>query len=112
MPRLTGDNGMRIRQHPGRHDLASLERRRLRLALQEVDQVRERIFQAVETAAKTPVDAKRLDATKSNLRYSFAMSLDTAQSVASHLTRFIGVSGDPATINAAYDKVAKERGIN
>ena len=51
---------------------------------------------------RLPFDAKRLDATKSNLRYSFAMSLDTAQSVASHLTRFIGLSADPATINAAY----------
>ncbi len=67
-----------------------------------VDDVRERIFKAVEAAAKTPVDPKRLMATKSNIRYSFAMSLDTAQSVAGHLTRFIGLTGDPANINDVY----------
>lgn len=67
-----------------------------------VDDVRERIFQAVEEAAKTPVDANRLAATKSNIRYSFAMSLDTARSVAGHETRFIGLSGDPSTINDMY----------
>jgi zinc protease len=76
-----------------------------------IDDVRERIFQAVEDAAKTPVDATRLAATKSNIRYSFAMSLDTAESVAGHLTRFIGLTGDPASINDAYrryDEVTKE----
>lgn len=67
-----------------------------------IDDVRERIFKAVEDAAKNPVDAKRLDATKSNIRYSFAMSLDTAQSVAGHLTRFIALTGDPSTINDVY----------
>jgi zinc protease len=67
-----------------------------------VDEVRERIFKAVEDAAGTPVDPKRLIATKSNIRYSFAMSLGTASSVAGHLTRFIGLTGDPAAINDAY----------
>jgi zinc protease len=76
-----------------------------------VDDVRDRIFKAVDDAAKSPVDEKRLDATKSNVRYSFAMSLDTASSVAGHLTRFIGLTGDPATINDAYrryNEVTKE----
>ena len=76
-----------------------------------MDDVRDRIFKAVDDAAKSPVDEKRLDATKSNVRYSFAMSLDTASSVAGHLTRFIGLTGDPATINDAYrryNEVTKE----
>ncbi len=76
-----------------------------------VDAVSERIFQAVEDASKTPVDAERLSATKSNIRYSFAMSLSTAQSVAGHLTRFIGLTGDPTTINEMYqryDEVTQE----
>jgi zinc protease len=67
-----------------------------------VDDVRERIFQAVEYAAKNPVDVARLDATKSNIRYSFAMSLDTARSVAGHETRFIGLTGDASSINDLY----------
>lgn len=76
-----------------------------------IDEVRGRIFKAVEDAAAKPVDAKRLDATKSNIRYSFAMSLDTASSVAGHLTRFIGLTGDPAVINdmyRRYDEVTQE----
>ncbi len=77
----------------------------------DVDAVSERIFQAVDDAARNPVDAKRLDATKSNIRYSFAMSLGTAQSVAGHLTRVIGLTGDPATINdlyRRYDEVTED----
>lgn len=76
-----------------------------------IDEVRDRIFNAVEDAAAKPVDAKRLEATKSNIRYSFAMSLDTASSVAGHLTRFIGLTGDPAVINdmyRRYDEVTQE----
>jgi zinc protease len=48
---------------------------------------------------------------KSNVRYSFAMSLDTARSVAGTLTRFIGLTGDPASINELYrryDEVKEE----
>jgi zinc protease len=68
----------------------------------QVGAVRERIYQTVEAAAKTPVDAVRLGDVKSNVRYSFAMSLDTARSVADRLTRFIGLTGDPASINELY----------
>jgi len=77
----------------------------------DVDAVRERIFKAVEDAAAKPADAKRLDATKSNIRYSFAMSLSTAESVAGHLTRFIGLTGDPSSINdmyRRYDEVTED----
>jgi zinc protease len=68
----------------------------------ELEAVRERIYQTAEAAAKTPVEAKRLTDVKSNVRYSFAMSLDTARSVAGHLTRFIALTGDPAVINETY----------
>ena len=68
----------------------------------QLEAVRERIYQTAEEAARTPVDAKRLADVKSNVRYSFAMSLDTARSVAGHLTRFVGLTGDPAVINDTY----------
>lgn len=68
----------------------------------QLEAVRERIYQTVELAAKTPIDAKRLADVKSNVRYSFAMSLDTARSVAGHLTRYIGLTGDPSIINDMY----------
>lgn len=68
----------------------------------DLDTVRERIYQTVETAAKTPIDARRLADVKSNVRYSFAMSLNTARSVAGNLTQFIALTGDPARINELY----------
>jgi zinc protease len=68
----------------------------------QVDEVRQRILDTIEDAKKNPVDQKQLDATKSNLRYSFAMSLDTAESVADHLTRYLELTGDPATVNKIY----------
>jgi zinc protease len=77
----------------------------------DLGMVRDRIYQTVEAAATTPVDAQRLKDVKSNIRYSFAMSLDTARSVAGHLTRFIGLAGDPSVINdmyRRYDEVSQK----
>jgi zinc protease len=77
----------------------------------QLDAVRERIYQTAEEAARTPVDARRLADVKSNIRYSFAMSLDTARSVAAHLTRYIGLSGEASVINdmyRRYDEVTGE----
>jgi zinc protease len=68
----------------------------------DLDEVRDRIIAAAADAASKPFDAKRLADVKSNIRYSFAMSLDTAASVARHLTFAIGLTGDPATLNALY----------
>ena len=67
-----------------------------------MDEVCERIYQAADAAAKNPADPKRLAAVKSNIRYSFAMSLDTARSVARHLTFFTGLTGEPSSINEMY----------
>jgi zinc protease len=66
--------------------------------------VRDRIYQTAENAAGADVDAARLAAVKSNLRYSFAMGLSTAESVASRLTRYIGLTGDPSSINRMYQR--------
>jgi zinc protease len=68
----------------------------------QLDAVRERIYQTAEAAAKTPVDARRLTDVKSNVKYSFAMSLNTARAVTANLTQFIGLTGDPAMINEMY----------
>ncbi len=76
-----------------------------------LDEIRDRIYKAAEDAASTPVVDERLAAVKSNIRYSSAMSLDTAQSVAGRLTSFIGLTGDPSSINEMYrryDEVTKE----
>jgi len=68
----------------------------------QLSAVSERIYQTVEAAATSPIDARRLADVKSNVRYSFAMSLNTARGVAGNLTQFIELTGDPALINEMY----------
>lgn len=70
----------------------------------DVPAVRDRIYLAAEKAGREPVDAAKLAAVKSHIRYSFAMNLDTAESVAGQLTRYIGLTGDPSSINAMYQR--------
>jgi zinc protease len=67
-----------------------------------VAEVRDAVFAAAEGAARAPVEAERLSAVKSHLRYSLAMSLDTAGSVAGQLAHYLGLTGDAGTINEAY----------
>ena len=57
------------------------------------------------------VDAKLLATTKSNLKYSFAMGIDTPGAIAQSLSHYIQLTGDPESINrlyALYDKVSAE----
>ena len=70
----------------------------------DVAMIRDRIYQTAGEASRSAVDAEKLAAVKSNIRYSFAMSLDTARSVAGHLTRYIGLTGDPSSINEMYQR--------
>ncbi len=65
--------------------------------------VRARISAALAAAAKTPIDSTRLDAIKSHLRYRFAGSLSTADTVALALSASIAVTGRPESINELYD---------
>jgi len=70
----------------------------------DIDEVRAAIYQAIEDAKNNPVNDEQLAAIKSNIRYDLAMSLDTARSVAAHLTHFIQLTADPNQINAAYQR--------
>jgi len=67
-----------------------------------VSEVQEAIFAAVEGAAREETPSPRLDAVKSHLRYSLAMSLDTAGGVAGHLAHYLSLTADARTINEAY----------
>jgi len=69
---------------------------------EDIDAVRKRIEEAIEDARAHPPDVARLEAAKSNIRYSFAMNLDTAASVASNLAHYIGLTGRAETVNEIY----------
>ncbi|MDX1530648.1 MAG: pitrilysin family protein, partial [Rhodothermales bacterium] len=64
--------------------------------------VRDRIQQALADLRSDPVDAERLEAIKSNLRYAFAQGLDNAGAVGGALASYVAATGDPDTINEVY----------
>lgn len=69
------------------------------------------IEKAIAKVKTQDVDAKLLAMTKSNLKYSFAMGIDTPGAIAQSLSHYIQLTGDPESINrlyALYDKVTAE----
>ncbi len=70
--------------------------------------VRDEITKAIDAVKKNGVDKKMLDETKSNLKYSFAMSIDNPDAIANSISHYIYLTGDPESLNrlyAMYDKV-------
>ncbi|UOQ55378.1 M16 family metallopeptidase [Hymenobacter cellulosivorans] len=70
--------------------------------------VKDEITKALEDLKTKPVDAKRLADTKSALKYSFLMGLDSPDQIANGLAEFIWLTGNPQSLNnfyALYDQV-------
>ncbi|MBT8073159.1 MAG: insulinase family protein, partial [Xanthomonadales bacterium] len=73
--------------------------------------VMQEIEKAIANVKAEDVDAALLARTKSNLKYSFAMGIDTPDAIARSLSHYIQLTGDPESINrlyALYDKVTAE----
>lgn len=71
-------------------------------------QVEEAYKRHIRQLQEQPVDAQRLERTKSYLRYSFARTLDTPTTIADVVSRVIGAAGDYRSVNerfAQYQKV-------
>jgi zinc protease len=71
-------------------------------------QVEEAYKRHIRQLQEQPVDAQRLERTKSYLRYGFAQTLDTPSAIADVVARIIGTTGDYRSINerfAQYQKV-------
>ena len=69
------------------------------------------IEKAIAKVKTEDVDAALLERTKSNLKYGFAMGIDTPGAIAQSLGHYIQLTGDPESINrlyALYDKVTVE----
>jgi len=70
--------------------------------------VRKRIAEALDKAAKTPIDEERLRDIKSHLRYEFATTLTNPNNVARVVGLTVAVAGRAEAINelyAAYDRL-------
>jgi zinc protease len=73
--------------------------------------VRDEITKAIENIKVSGVSQKILEETKSNLKYSFAMSIDNPDAIANSLCQFIYLTGNPESLNnfySLYDKVTNE----
>jgi zinc protease len=73
--------------------------------------VMEEIEKAIAKVQREGVDPEDLARTKSNLKYSMAMQLDTPDAIAGSLSHYIQLTGDPEAINrlyALYGKVSQD----
>jgi zinc protease len=77
----------------------------------DIEYVRDQILATFERVAKQPVDQARLDATRSRLRYSFALRLNSSSAIANALAPYIGLRRTPETINkvfALYERITPQ----
>ena len=78
---------------------------------ERIDYIRDAIVAEIERMKTEPVDADVLAATKSHMRYGFAMGLDNPGGIARTLGHYLQLTGDPETVNRVYrlyDQVTPE----
>ncbi|RDV14665.1 insulinase family protein [Pontibacter diazotrophicus] len=68
----------------------------------DMQYVKDELMKALNEAKTKPIDAKKIEDTKSRIKYSFAMSMDSPDAIANSLARFIWLSGDPESLNNLY----------
>ena len=81
----------------------------------DMQYIKDEIWKKLEESKTTPIDAKRLADTKSFLKYSFAMGLDSPDQIAGTIAQAVWLSGDPEALNnfyALFDKVTAQDIMN
>ncbi|MEJ7674601.1 MAG: insulinase family protein [Chitinophagaceae bacterium] len=81
----------------------------------DMQYIKDEIWKALVQAKTKPVDAKKLADTKSFLKYSFAMRLDSPDQIANNLAQAVWLTGNPESLNsyyALYDKVTAQDIMN
>jgi zinc protease len=79
--------------------------------LKDVDDVRDQILATFKRYTKELVPQEKLNATRSNLRYSAALAMNSSAALASALAPFIALRRTPETINqlfALYQRISPE----
>ena len=69
---------------------------------EKLEDVRKAILDEVERIARELPDEKRLEATKSHMKYDFLLRTDTADSVANTMAHYLSLTNDPSTVNKVY----------
>ncbi len=76
-----------------------------------IEMVKKEILASIEKAKTTPASAKQLADIKSFMKYSYAMGLDNANSIANSIAHYISMTGNPESVNnvyALYDRVTPQ----
>jgi len=68
----------------------------------DIDYVRNQIVSTFERFIKEPIDQTKLDATRSRIRYSFALRMNSSSAIANALAPYIGLRRTPDTINKLF----------
>src|SRR5688572_22944108 len=68
----------------------------------DMQYVKGEIINALEAAKTQKMDSILLSETKSNLKYSFAMSMNSPDAIANSLSYFTWLTGDPESLNRCY----------
>lgn len=77
----------------------------------DMEYVKNEIINAMEAMKTQKLDSTLLLETKSNLKYSFAMGMNSPDAIANNLSYFTWLTGDPESLNrcyAMYQKVSAD----
>jgi zinc protease len=69
----------------------------------DIDNVREQILDTYRRFTDELVSQSKLDATRSRLRYSFALAMDSNTAIAENLAPYIALARTPETINKLFE---------
>jgi zinc protease len=74
---------------------------------EDMQYVKDEIMKAIDKAKKEPVNDALLKETKSHIKYSFAMRIDSPDAIANSLANYIWITGDPESLNRTYANYEK-----
>lgn len=69
----------------------------------DITYVKNEIDKIIRDMQEGKIDSAMLAETKSNLKYSYAMGIDSPDAIANSLAWYIWLSGDPEAVNDAYE---------
>jgi zinc protease len=73
----------------------------------DLDYVRDEIYNTIERYKTELVDQKKLDALKSRMKYSFLMGLDTPDAVAGGLAKKVAITGGIEDVDKEFETMGK-----
>ena len=72
----------------------------------DMNYVRQEIIKTFDSFKTTKVSKEKLEAVKSNLKYTIALSMDNSQAIAATLAPYVALRRTPETINKLFDVYA------